>query len=289
MIRRYFQPTCIKEFRCDGSKCGAQCCRAGWAIEIDDQTAAAYSSFDAGFNQHLRFDDELNRHVIALDAEGKCPMLGEDNLCSIQKKYGEDFLSETCRQYPRQTLDFGNYFERSLSLVCPLAADLILNSERLEFEWFDADEDYHRQSEQFESNVPVELRADFVTLQRTAIAILQRRSLSIADRLIELGKYFVQLDPDIALDERFFVMSAPSDSRLLENYLVHEFFINAYPWRFPLPTEYNIKIFLSNCKELLGREPELTIEGIRQFVTVSNHDMDFIAEQLKTIAFQSTL
>lgn len=280
---RYFQPTYVKEFRCDGRACGAQCCRAGWAIEIDERTRRQYSAL--GFARHLYFNEQLERFCIRADADGDCPFLGSDKLCSIQKKYGEEFLSETCRQYPRQTLDFGNYFERALSLVCPLAAGLILNADRIRFETIDADENYHRQSEIFEPNVPLELRADFVTLQRTSISILQRRSLPIVDRLIELGNYFSQLDPTFHVDASFYRMPEPLEPTRFENYLVHEFFINAYPWRFALPIELNMKIFLSNASELLRRDPTPTVESIREFVTTSNHDMDFIAEQLKRLQF----
>lgn len=225
--------------------------------------------------QHFTFNEQLNRFCIEPTAAGVCPYLDADYLCSIQKKYGEEYLSETCRQYPRQTFDFGNYFERSLSLVCPLAADMILNSARIDFEWIDVDERTHRQSEIFESNVPAKYRKGFVTLQRSAIEILQRRSLSIADRLLELGKIF-----EVEVKK---LRAEPSDAILAENYLVHEFFINAYPWRFDMPIEYNMKIFFWNAEEILSRSP--TVESIRDFVTMSNHDMDYISDQLKRLQF----
>lgn len=272
---KYFQPTYVKNFFCDGPTCGAACCRAGWAIEIDDATHRKYSALD-GLPQHFSFNERLNKFCIEPKADGACPYLDGDCLCSIQKKYGEEFLSETCRQYPRQTLDFGKFFERSLSLVCPIAADMILHSARIDFEWIDVDDRTHRQSEIFEPNVPAEYRADFVAIQRLAIEILQRRSLSIGDRLTELGKFF---EVDCST-----VRAEPLDPILVENYLVHEFFINAYPWRFELPIEYNMKIFFWNAEEMMRRPP--TVEAIREFVTLSNHDMDYISEQLRRLQFE---
>ena len=272
---KYFQPTYVKSFRCDGQACGAACCRAGWEIEIDDDTHKKYSSMK-NLPQHFAFNEQLNKFCIAPNAVGACPYLDADELCSIQKKYGEEFLSETCRQYPRQTLDFGDFFERSLSLVCPIAADMILNSARIDFEWIDVDERTHRQSEIFEPNVPVDYRSDFVTIQQSAIEILQYRELSIAERLTELGRFFLVEERPLSAE--------PSDPILIENYLVHEFFINAYPWRFELPIEHNLKIFLDNARELISYEP--TVELIRDFVVLSNHDMDFISEQLKRLQFE---
>ena len=276
VTRRYFQPTYVKDFVCDGKACLANCCRAGWTIEIDDDTHKKYSSL-VDLPQHFAFNDQLNKYCIEPNARGVCPYLDADQLCSIQKIYGEEFLSETCRQYPRQTFDFGEYFERSLSLVCPIAADMVLNSARIEFEWLEADERVHRQSEIFEPNVPPEYRAQFFELQMSAIEILQRRALSITARLRELCRLFdVGLTIDV-LDDR-------SDPILLENYLVHEFFINAYPCRFDLPIDFNLKIFLSNAEELSRRSP-LTIDKISEFVTLTNHDLDFISDQLKKLQF----
>ena len=279
---RYFQPTYVKDFICDGKKCGAHCCRAGWTIEIDDDTHKKYSSM-VDLPQHFAFNEQLNKYCIAPNEQGVCPYLDADQLCSIQRTYGEAFLSETCRQYPRQTLDFGEYYERSLSLVCPIASDMILNSARIEFEWLEVDERVHRQSEIFEPNVPIDFWSDFVAIQREAIAILQRRSLSISDRLLELGNYLAQFDSNVRIDEDIYRVPASIDDIMLENYLVHEFFINTYPWRFELPIEFNLAIYLLNVHELIHRAPILTVEAIREFVVLSNHDMDYISEQLKRL------
>ena len=271
---KYFQSTHVKNFRCDGRKCGATCCRAGWEIEIDDRTYEKYLAIE-NLPHHFAFNDRLKKFCIAPNADGVCPYLDADYLCSIQKNYGEEFLSETCRQYPRQTLSFGDYFERSLSLACPLAADMILNSARIDFEWIDVDERTHRQSEIFDPNVPTDFLTDFATIQQSAIEILQRRSLSIGDRLSALADFFSVDDPKIRAE--------PSEPRIIENYLVHEFFINAYPCRFALPLDCNLQIFFWNATEMLSRAP--TVDAIRDFVLMSDHNLDYISDQLKRLQF----
>jgi len=67
-IYTYYQPEYVKNFQCDGKKYDARCCKK-WAIFIDEKNF--------------------------------CPFLTEDNLCRLQKNFGEDFLSETCTNYPR--------------------------------------------------------------------------------------------------------------------------------------------------------------------------------------------
>ena len=230
-----------------------------------------------GLTDHLSFNETLNKFCIEPDEHGACPFLDDDELCSIQKAMGEGMLSETCRQYPRQTWDFGDYYERSLSLVCPLVADMVLSSARIDFEWLEVDERTHRQSEIFEPNVPLEYRPQFFSIQQSAIEILQRRSLSMEARLHELMAFF-----DVEL--KVCRVPARIDERMLENYLVHEFFINAYPCRFNASLELNLKIFLSNVEELLNRSP-LTVETIRNFIVLSNHDMDYINEQINRLQF----
>ena len=56
------------------------------------------------------------------------------NLCDIYRKLGPSSLCETCRQYPRHTEEFENLRELSLSLSCPVAAEMILGCKsRVEF------------------------------------------------------------------------------------------------------------------------------------------------------------
>ena len=36
------QPKYVADFKCDGSKCNAKCCRSNWRIEIDVDTYKKY-------------------------------------------------------------------------------------------------------------------------------------------------------------------------------------------------------------------------------------------------------
>ena len=130
----YFQPEYVSKFRCNGQLCQANCCKY-WNIEIDKKTYNQYSSIRPKkqakeVTQQIKYLEKEDQYLIQLDEKRACPFLTKDNWCSIQRKYGENFLSKTCSTYPRRTYNLGEFFERSLSLTCPLVADLLLIPEK---------------------------------------------------------------------------------------------------------------------------------------------------------------
>ena len=50
-------------------------------------------------------------------------------MCDIQKKFGKDYLPDTCKIFPRRTIDFDEIKVKTLSLACPEAAKLCLTKE----------------------------------------------------------------------------------------------------------------------------------------------------------------
>ena len=193
----YVQPEYIREFKCDGSKCNARCCR-GWQILIDKKTHAQYSQLDDAEKilALMNFNSERDGYFVALDGLN-CPFLNENNLCRLQLKYGENFLSETCATYPRRIYDFKKFFERSLTLSCPVAAEIILFRDApLKFELVDLSEEISRGLRL--EITPVNANEDFYEkmfdIQIAAISILQRRTLTLDERLIALGFFLDKFD-----------------------------------------------------------------------------------------------
>ena len=91
---------------------------ADFGVELSGEGLAALEAQQQGFRVNQKED-------------GGDDFLTEDKLCIIQKTYGEKFLSQTCSSYPRRLFRFGEVIEKSLSPTCPLAAELILNPERI--------------------------------------------------------------------------------------------------------------------------------------------------------------
>ena len=207
----YFQPEYVSQFKCNGQACSAHCCRR-WLITIDKKTYKKYSHIKPKtaaneITKHLYKDERRNCYAVKLDKTGSCPLLTEDNWCMIQKKYGEEFLSETCVTYPRKTRCLGDFFERALTLTCPEVATLVLNQiEPLAFEYREVSEKVH--SNLGRIGIDFKLLYDqkkllpyIVTIQTAAISILQERTLTIDSRLVVLGFFLDKLDELIADDK----------------------------------------------------------------------------------------
>ena len=193
----YFQPQYVSKFKCDGSKCGGKCCKHGWNIFVDVKTFEQYSRLEE-VAPHVKFDSEKNNYVIVLDEKKSCPFVTEDNLCGLKLKYGEKFLSSTCATYPRITNDFGYFLERTLTLSCPVAAELILfEREPMTFEFVEVPEEIHSPAGKiFVQRIEAtdKLKRILIDLQVAMISILQERTLSIDQRLIVLGFFLDRFD-----------------------------------------------------------------------------------------------
>ena len=141
----YYQPEYFSRFKCDGQKCSAKCCRR-WTITIDEKTYEKYAdikpeSAAQEITCHLSKYENGRHYKVNLDEKFNCPFLTEDNWCKIQRKHGESFLSKTCNTYPRRIFNIGNFYERSLTLTCAVAAELILpEKEPLKFEKIETEE-----------------------------------------------------------------------------------------------------------------------------------------------------
>ena len=190
----YFQPEYVGKFKCDGSKCDAHCCK-GWDIIIDEKTFQRYSRLEGDFTAHIKPFDGKAEYCIELDERGFCPFLDENNLCRIQKAHGENFLSLVCKTYPRILIDFGKFLELSLTLSCPVAAEMILfGREPLTFELKEFVEDDAVSIGLSPMPVPEKFLARLIDIQAAMISILQERTLSIDQRLIVLGFFLDKLE-----------------------------------------------------------------------------------------------
>ena len=194
----YFQPEYVSKFKCDGAKCNARCCK-GWSISIDKASYEKYSALaDAQeIIPHINFNSEKKSYVMKLDEKNFCPMLTENNLCRLQRDYGEEFLSVTCSSYPRHTYNLGKFFERSLTMTCPVAAELILFQEQpIEFKLVEVPEKIHSNGGKIQIGtflIPEKYLSVVFEIQLAMISILQERRFSIDQRLIVLGIFFDKL------------------------------------------------------------------------------------------------
>lgn len=192
----YLQPKYMENFKCDGRNCPANCCRRNWKIEIDAETFNKYAQIES--DEH-----ELTRHIFTDDGNffirqenGACPFLNSDGLCTIQLERGEENISQICRNYPRQLYKIGGIIERSLTLSCPIAAQLILSDEKIKFETCEIELPAwaNRQLIAAEPKIPPQILPYAIEIQLTSISLLQERRLTLDQRLIVLGFYLRQVE-----------------------------------------------------------------------------------------------
>ena len=282
------QPNYIKNFQCDGKKCGARCCR-DWRIVVDEDAYEKFSELENSareeiFNHTEWVGDEIEGVdilVLKLRENGVCSLLGEDCLCSLQKKHGEEFLTAICQSYPRVTYKLDEeFFEQSMTLTCPLAANLILLSNNpITFE--KVENVTARAIIGFKQKIsrPVE---EFLNIQMQAVKILQDRNFSINQRLKNLFEMFYQNtlpDAKFNLDkhtqtlaeifietyganltrqkqkdlrknymlnrENILRQTYENFGNVFENYLVNEFFMRCYPCAYSGGEFHNVKIFIT--------------------------------------------
>ncbi len=126
-------PNYYNQFSCVGSKCEETCCQ-GWKIDVDQNCHQKYEELENKFDDNkiskfLKINTNPTSHkfsFIKMKRNGFCPFLDKSKLCSIQKKFGENYLPDTCKTFPRRTIDFDEIKIKTLSLACPEAARLCL-------------------------------------------------------------------------------------------------------------------------------------------------------------------
>ena len=126
---KYHKPSYYESFVCIAGDCPDNCCNS-WEVVIDEDTRARYETLEGPLGERARSflrRDADGDSYLAMD-HGRCPMLLESGLCSLQKTYGEEILNAVCSRYPRYIYEFGNLTECGVSLSCPAACDLILNT-----------------------------------------------------------------------------------------------------------------------------------------------------------------
>ena len=123
----------LADFLCLGAECPDDCCSENWDIAVDAQTIRCWNELpESPFRQQLLASLAKKEkpgnisYSIARGDSPACPYFGGDRLCNIQKSFGHEMLSATCREYPRLTQQGQGFEVRSMQLSCPESARLVL-------------------------------------------------------------------------------------------------------------------------------------------------------------------
>jgi lysine-N-methylase len=139
--------------------------------------------------------------MIVVGEGGHCSLLNDRGLCSVQLKYGHDFLSRTCRIYPRKTFLLVADTERYLELSCEVAVKLILfdqNIMRFEEAIVELGEEetiiYSHKLEAGKYTSAKSPAVVFWKLRTTSTAIIQSRQYKVRLRMLILCLFMQELD-----------------------------------------------------------------------------------------------
>ena len=126
-------PSYYNDFSCIGSQCNDSCC-IGWQIDVDlachnKHLELSKKSGNGYINKFMTNSNpsESKFSFIKKRKNGNCSFLDENKLCGIQKRFGENYLPDTCQTFPRRRVNFDEINVKTLSLACPEAARLCLS------------------------------------------------------------------------------------------------------------------------------------------------------------------
>ena len=149
-------------FKCLMSECTDNCCDEDWDIYIDDETYELYKKIGIlDLDSHIT--STVPRKLIKKDH--KCPFITPEGLCLFHRDYGEEYLSNTCRSYPRFVSSYGDVYLETLGLSCPATVSCVLKYEKeIEF----PDNIYYEENDQ------IGIKPDRSDAERTAYAAMKQ-------------------------------------------------------------------------------------------------------------------
>lgn len=190
------KPTFYKTFKCIAGDCPDSCCQ-GWEVDADSDSLEYYKTLDNSLEIKKRIDsvlskDEFDNTIFTLAPKKRCPFLNDENLCDMHIAIGGEHTPYTCRTFPRFIYDFGGTREIGISFSCPVASDMMYNTESFDFET------------EVNSDLPtlndIDAKKYFLLYKGRAEAykIAKDKSKSIRERLNDL------LDLGVLLQEKLF-------------------------------------------------------------------------------------
>ena len=211
----YKKPQYYDNFTCIADRCPDTCC-AGWQIVIDDISLENYGKISGTFGERLQKSIDWEEGIFRQN-QRRCAFLNQENLCDLYRELGADRLCDTCRMYPRHVEEYEDLREFSLSLSCPVAAEMILGCKE-QVRFLEEEDDVEEQEEEYE-DFDIILFDWLEEAREVLLEVIQDRSLPVSARmLVLLNVSFLSqkaLDQGILLemDLRAEVEKAVSESR----------------------------------------------------------------------------
>lgn len=187
-------PSFYKDFKCIAGACPDSCCQ-GWEVDADSQSLEYYKTLSGKIRKRIDSvldKDEFGNTIFRLADKKRCPFLNDENLCDMHIAIGGEHTPYTCRMFPRFINDFGGTREMGVSFSCPVASDMMWNlKEPMSF--VSELNDLPPQLNEIDAQTYF-----FLTKAREkAFKIVQNRSVSVSERLVNLLDYGVEIQKEL--------------------------------------------------------------------------------------------
>ena len=174
---KVFYPSYYKKFKCIADRCCHSCC-VGWEICVDNDTLKKYSRIEGDLCSHI----DPHTGIIKLCDNGRCPFLLENGLCRIISDFGEEYISQICREHPRFYHRIKSAVECGIGMSCEEAARVILSSDGYDDFFF---------AESEEAEWADESDFDTIVHREKIYRILAQRELSLDKRFEKIRKEYL--------------------------------------------------------------------------------------------------
>lgn len=187
-------PSFYKDFKCIAGACPDSCCQ-GWEVDADSQSLEYYKTLSGEIRKRIDSvldKDEFGNTIFRLADKKRCPFLNDENLCDMHIAIGGEHTPYTCRMFPRFINDFGGTREMGVSFSCPVASDMMWSlKEPMSF--VSELNDLPPQLNEIDAQTYF-----FLTKAREkAFKIVQNRSVSVSERLVNLLDYGVEIQKEL--------------------------------------------------------------------------------------------
>lgn len=129
------RPSYYDKFTCIADRCPITCCQE-WKIGVDADTNRKWKKLLPPENVEPQRKNlsayttkKDGERVIGLTEDHKCPFLSSKKLCKLVVAYGDQVLSKTCTDFPREVHMFEQHEEENLMPCCPAVIDLLWESD----------------------------------------------------------------------------------------------------------------------------------------------------------------
>ncbi len=188
------KPKNYDTFKCIADKCTDTCC-IGWLVLVDATSYKRYEKDPYLIQNIIKIiSKSSNTHAIKMDSNNRCTFLNENGLCNMVINRDENYLCDTCQNYPRvKTLYGGNIFF-TLTFSCEaVVSHLLKNEDDLAFDILelkntpDVDDRYWIAKNKFTYETNFEIF-------NTSMAILQNKEHRLYEKISFLYMMYQNID-----------------------------------------------------------------------------------------------